>query len=304
MLFLGSLLLLWLGALPPSAKAQNTPLKLHSLEVDIWPEYDRPSVLVIYRITLPKEIGLPVELRMRTPVAAGEPNALAMREADGTLINLVYSRNILGEWSEVVFTTTLPEVQLEYYDPSLKKEGPERTFHYQWPGDYAVDEFTLRVQRPLGAAEMRITPHTSNLAIGKDGLTYYVTQVDSLAAGQSFEVTIQYRKPSDALTAEGLQVQPSAPMGSATSSIPATENALPWLLGGLGLLLIFGSVAWWFWQARMVQPRKKTDRSRRRRLIIEPREVIPEGTVYCHHCGKRALPGDRFCRACGTKLRQ
>jgi hypothetical protein len=286
------------------ADAQSPPiLTLRSLEVDIWPEYDRPSVLVIYHITLPSEASLPAELRIRIPSAAGEPNALAVRSADGSLTNLSYTQNVLGEWSEIVFTTTLPEVQLEYYDPTLKKDGSQRTFHYKWSGDYPVEALTIQIQQPMGATEMKITPNTTNVAVGKDGLTYYVTQVDSLAVGQGFEVSLQYRKSNDSLTAESLQVQPSAPMGNVTSTTTVTGNFIPWVLGGLGVFLIVGSVTWWFWQARTVKPRQKSNRSRRRRLVIEPKDVIPEGAVYCHHCGKRAMPGDRFCRACGTKLR-
>jgi|DewCreStandDraft_4_1066084.scaffolds.fasta_scaffold00319_67 hypothetical protein len=292
--------------LPPGLAEAQTPasLTLRSLEVDIWPEYDRPSVLVIYHLNLPAEVPLPAELRIRIPAVAGEPHALAVREIDGSLTTISYTRNVLGDWSEIVFTTALPEIQLEYYDPSLTKNGSQRSFLYQWTGDYAVESLTIQIQQPIGAAEMKITPNTTNIAVGKDGLTYYVTQVDSLAANQTFEVSLQYRKPNDSLTAESLEVQPSAPMSNVTSTTPVTGNFIPWLLGGLGLFLIVGAVAWWYWQARMVKPSPKTRRPRHRRLVIEPQAVIPEGAVYCHHCGKRAIPGDRFCRACGTRLRQ
>ncbi len=300
-----SFLILWVCSPLLAVKAQTpSDITFRSLEVDIWPEYDRPSVLVIYHITLPSEVTLPVELRLRIPSAAGELNALATREADGSLITIAHTRTVTGEWSEIVFTSTMPEIQLEYYDPTIKKEGFQRTFNYQWTGDYAVEDLTIQIQQPLGATEMKITPNTTNVAVGKDGLTYYVTQVNSLAVGQTFEVSVKYQKPSDALTAESIPVQPSAPMGSAASTIPAARNFIPWLLGGLGVFLIVGAVAWWFWQAQSVKPPKRTSRPRRRRVVVEPQEVIPAGAVYCHHCGKRALAGDRFCRACGTKLRQ
>ncbi len=304
-LILVSFPLFWASITVASAQTQTLSGRtLRSLEVDIWPEYDRPTVLVIYHITLPTDVDLPLELRFRIPNAAGEPHALAVREADGSLISIPYTRNVVGEWSEIVFSTTMPEIQLEYYDPTLKKEGSQRTFYYQWPGDYAVEELTIQIQQPIGATEMKITPNTTNAAIGKDGLTYYVMQVNALAKDQGFEVSINYQKPNDSLTAESLQVEPSAPVGSVTSTTPMTGNFLPWLLGGLGFFLIVGAVTWWFWQARTVKPPQKANRPRRRRLVIEQKEVIPEGAVYCHHCGKRAMAGDRFCRACGTKLRQ
>jgi hypothetical protein len=304
-ILLFTLLLSFSCAAAFSAKAQSgEAITLSSLKVDIWSEYDRPSVLVIYHINLPPQVELPVELRFRIPSAAGEPHALAVKEADGSLVTISYRRVVLGEWSEVIFTTTLPEVQLEYYDPTLSKEGSLRSFHYQWSGDYAVAQLTIQIQQPLGATEMKIVPNTTNIAVGKDGLTYYVTQVDSLEVGQTFEVRFQYRKPNDSLTAESLKVQPSAPMGSVASTAPAAVNILPWLLGGLGIVLIVGAVTWWYWQAQRVKPRQKSPRPRRRRLVVEAQNIIPEGAIYCHHCGKRAQPADRFCRACGTRLRQ
>ena len=64
------LILLVLGVLllAPAAQAQG-PLGLAELEVDLWPEYDRPegitspyNVLVIYKAKLPANVSLPVDV--------------------------------------------------------------------------------------------------------------------------------------------------------------------------------------------------------------------------------------------------
>jgi hypothetical protein len=286
----------------PFRVVAQTPISLRSLEVDIWPEYDHPTALVIYHIVLPAELTLPLELKIHIPTAAGEPNAVAVREADGTLLSLAYTRTVNGDWSEITFTTTMPQVQVEYYDPSLVKNGSKRTFTYQWPGDYAVEAFTIQVQQPVGASDLKLTPNMGSPATGEDGLVYYNTDAGSLAAGQSFTLSLEYTKADNALTAESLKVQPSVPVGGVSASQRVLLNILPWALGGVGLLLIAGAVVWWYWQSGLGKsPRKASHR--RRRLVIAPEESIPEGNIYCHHCGKRAVPGDRFCRACGTRLR-
>jgi uncharacterized OB-fold protein len=64
--------------------------------------------------------------------------------------------------------------------------------------------------------------------------------------------------------------------------------------------LIVGGVVWYLQSGKG----KEEERSRRRHRLAPVKE--PESTggyVYCHQCGKRAGPGDRFCRACGAKLR-
>ena len=52
------LLLIVLQLIPLGVYAQ-TPLTLGSLQVQIWPEYDKPSVLVIYNMTLSGHHNIP-----------------------------------------------------------------------------------------------------------------------------------------------------------------------------------------------------------------------------------------------------
>ena len=76
--------------------------------------------------------------------------------------------------------------------------------------------------------------------------------------------------------------------------------ALPWVLGVMGVLLIVGGGAWYYFSGR----ENRQERPRRKRRVAELAEAEDvEGHVYCSNCGKRASSGDRFCRTCGTKLR-
>ena len=56
----------------PGAGAQEST-SLESLAIDLWPEYDRPSMLVIYKAVLSPEVTLPTEITFRIPVEAGLP---------------------------------------------------------------------------------------------------------------------------------------------------------------------------------------------------------------------------------------
>ena len=51
----------------PTAGAQESP-SLESLAIDLWPEYDKPGVLVIYKAVLSPEVTLPAEITLRIPV--------------------------------------------------------------------------------------------------------------------------------------------------------------------------------------------------------------------------------------------
>ena len=294
------LLLLFILTIPGGVFAQED-LSLSSLEVDLWPEYDRPNVLVIYHATIPPEISLPVEVTFRIPVEAGNPNAVAVRQVDGSLISVAYDRQVNGEWGLITFTATSPQVQLEYYDPSLEKDGEQRHFEYTWPADYAVQNMAIQAQQPVGAEDVRFSPSMNSSFTGQDGMVYYATEIGSLGTGETYTIAMDYAKANDILSVEQFEVQPSANLEP--SGQTDWLSFLPWFLGLLGIALIAGGGFWYWRQSKGEEP--GTQRRRRRRAIHPGTEAASntEEGVYCHHCGKRASSNDKFCRSCGTRLR-
>jgi hypothetical protein len=287
--------------LPSSVFAQDD-VTLSELQIDLWPEFDRPNMLVMYDGTLSPSVSLPATLTFRIPAAAGDPNAVAVRQVDGTLYTADYERRVSGDWSLVSFTATSPQFRFEYYDPGLVKEGAQRHFEYQWPGDYGVERLLVRVQQPSGAPSMRISPNMGGGQLNEEeGLVYYGTEIGVVSQGDSFTIILDYENESDRLTSGNLQVEPSAPITPDTPGRIDLTKALPWALGALGLLLIAGG-GWWYWQSGREE--EKPEKRRRHRATASMSQAAVQGEgVYCHQCGKRAEAGDRFCRACGTKLR-
>jgi hypothetical protein len=289
--------------LPLGVRAQ-TVLTLDSAQVQIWPEYDKPSVLVIYQMTLPVSTTFPVTVSIQIPTAAGDPNAVAVHQADGSLITLDYSRKESGDWATITFTTPGPEIQLEYYDPTLAINGSARHFQYVWAGDYAVTKFTIQVQQPVDATDMVISPSLGSGATGNDGLTYYTQDIGAIPVGQNINITIDYNKSTDTLSASNIAVQPSAPIPQSNVSDLNISTWLPWILGILGAGLIIGGIIW-FWQSGRQRPASQTHRRRSRAGLNEPGSdgAPAEDSIYCSQCGKRASPGDQYCRSCGTQIR-
>lgn len=301
-----ALIILLLSLNPMPALAQNG-VPIDSLNVALWPEYDRPEMLVIYKVELSSDLPLPAELTLRIPAAAGEPNAVASRDVDGGLYNVAYEREMHGEWAEITFIAPSQEAQLEYYDPGLRKEDDNRTYTYTWPGDYAVSSLSFQVQQPAGAEEFTLVPGLGDGVPGTDGLTYFSAEVGSLSAGDNFSLTVAYQKGTDALSvelADRIQVQPVDPLTAETPGRVSMLDVLPWLLAILAVLLIVGGMLW-FWRRsnQELAPASTGRRGRRRSARPTSPESRDEAGVYCHQCGKRAAPGDNFCRVCGTKLR-
>lgn len=296
-----AILLLALLLLAPlfSASAQ-APIRFSSVEVNLWSEYDRAAVLVIYRITLAADTALPTNLTVRIPAAAGEPNAVAAKQTDGQLFTVQYESETSGDWQILSFTATMPELQIEYYDPGLTKDGMQRSYSYTWPADHAVDAMLIEIQQPLDASNTSITPGPVSSTVGADGLTYFFKDIGAVPINQTFALNVTYEKATDALTVAAQPVQPTSPLPTTPEWQTSLLNVLPWIVGILGIGLISGGVFWYF---RTGQQRQVQDTKRRTRRGRSSAETRAEGAIYCHQCGNRAGPGDRFCRACGTKLR-
>ena len=298
-IFLLTLVLLFM---PVITRAQPG-FTLSGVGVDLWPEFDRPTMLVIYHITLPAQASLPASMSLRIPASVGAPNAVAVKQPDGALITVPFTQEADGEWSRLVFQATTNVVQIEYYDPGLQKSADQRHFEYTWPGDYAVQAFNIEVQQPKGATEMQFKPGTVTPRQGDDNLRYYRMDVGSLTVGQQFQITLDYKKSTDELSASSVPVEPSGPLNDLNSGIASMSSILPWFLGGVGLLLIVGGGVW-YWQSGRQKARPPRELHRRNKLADSQAADNTAGSnIYCHQCGKRAAIGDRFCRACGTELR-
>jgi len=301
--FLIAITFLFLLTKPSIGRAQNS-IAFSNIEIDLWPEFDQPSVLVIYRITLKPTVSLPSEVRFRIPSNAGQPNAVAGQQPDGILINIPFTQELQGDWNWIVFQATTPDLQIEYYDPDLIKDGSSRHFEYTWMGDFKVDSLIIEVQQPAGASMMQIIPELTNQEVGTDGLNYYHIDVGSLVEDQQFQISIDYQRDTEVLSFENLPIEPSEPLDEKVSGKMSINTALPYFLGLLGIVLLVGGGIW-YWRSGQEPIKFRTkDHQEKIKFLTKVDDMEEDEFIYCHRCGKRALPGDRFCRSCGTELKK
>lgn len=288
-------LLVGVLVLPLSAQAQGT-LRLANLKAQLWPEYDQRSMLVIYDFQLPSDVKLPIGVAIRFPKDSNLI-AVASVSSSGSLVNADYlGPSASGDWQSItVQVQTATSYHIEYYEP-LSIAGQLRQFTYLWPGDYAVDDFSVSVRVPADTTNITSTPPLQSTQ-EPDGSPALAADFGALTAGQEFPVQLTYTKTSDALSVTQPRLQPSQPLGSSTPGRVMLSNYYPWILGGLGLLLILAGAVY-LWQSR----RAPESAGRRFRHSSPQSEDAAPNDIYCHQCGTRARTGDRFCRVCGTRL--
>lgn len=289
-------------AFPSFAFAQGQ-IAIRSVTMEFWPEYDTADMLVINSIVLSEDTALPAQLDVRIPadadlhtVAVGKSSkSVSDQDIDCTEKKGCVTRED-GDWLVVSITATGPAIRIEYYDRNLKKDGDLRSYSYRWLSDYSVVDFVVVFQEPFDATQFK-----SSLSLQDDGVNpnnnfqYYSSNVGTVPAGNEFTFDVSYQKATDALSVSRLEIQPVV-VDEDTPGRVSLNNYLPYIIGGLGVIMIVGGFLYFRQSGRGTVSKK----SRRRRAEHEENE----SGVYCAQCGTRARGGDRFCRTCGSRIRQ
>jgi hypothetical protein len=291
------LVLIILLALPVAARAQSAPT-LETLSIQLWPDYDKAAVLVIYDFAVTAETALPATVGLRFP--AGSELLAVAKDENGKLVTIQYQPlQRQGNYDLLSFSATdRATYHVEYY-LSYARTGDTHSFSFAWPGDYAVKTASLRLQQPVDATEMKSEPALPSIGKQSDGLIYYAKDLGALAAGQETLFQISYQKSTEAFSVSALGVQPTVPLDQPVSGQASLTSFLPWVLGGLGMVLIVGGVSWYWLAGRSTKSLSPSRRRHSTRADEDDQSV----TAYCAQCGKRAQPGDRFCRTCGARIK-
>ena len=284
--------------------AQDTVTSLDQLTVDIWPDYDRPSVLVLITGTLPDDVAYPATITVPIPADASV-NAVAHIEPDGRMISIIDADETIP--GQLTLTTPEPQFRIEYYFP-YSADDNDRSFLFSWRSDLIVDEFLATVQQPVLADEMIISPSPSSVTTGADGMAYHDLPATAVLDGETYELEGSYTLARPQLSVELLSAQ-EVPLVGADEAGDG-DDGFDWLLaGGIALgvalaLLIILAIGWLI----------TSNRSNRRR-VVKPRPIRQEQTSsakanaskqnrFCHECGHPVDSEDRFCRNCGAVVKQ
>jgi hypothetical protein len=295
--------------LPSPAAAQDQPITLDTLTIDLWPEFDQPSMLVIYGGSVAEAAG-PVELTFTLPPDADFHVAAYIDEVD-RLIEI--PEREVSE-SSVTFVSPNGTFRIEFYDPALDTSAPERQYIYTYPGDYAVSTLNWSVQVPPTAEDMTTEP-AGALTTGLFDIAYYVAAVTDISQDEPTGILVTYTKPDAALTTDTREQKPEpAPEEeSSNTAIIALLVVIALAVLGIGAYVVM--------QTRKITTSEPVYRSARRggksgrrsKAATERGAPMERNTAapdpasqrFCTKCGAQAAnTTDKYCRKCGVALRQ
>jgi len=237
-----ALLLAFLSPGSPVA-AETDATAIDTLIVDIWPDYDKASVLVLLTGTLPGDIPLPARVTLPFPDAA-RLNAVARIDSrDGVMKDDILSSPGLGE---LTFITPDPAFRVEYYLPYTAKDR-QRSFDFTWQAGLAVANFRVKVQQPAAASAFRTVPAGADIVQDENGLNYHTFPAQSLSAGGRFNLHVDYTMDRPLLSVQNLPAPapapgPSVPPVQAAPPVPGIN--WPYLAVITGSVLMVLAVLW------------------------------------------------------------
>lgn len=275
--------------------AQEATALVEHLEVALWPEFDQPAMLVIYRFELAPDTTLPAQVALPIPAAVGQPHAVAWLGADGALYDAAFILEPAGDWSVVrIELSDTRTGQLEYYS-TMDFAGIIRSFLFEWPSGFELGGLSYKVQEPVAASDLIVNPAPDREVLGDFGLNYLTADMGPQAADSAPVISVTYEKAASSLSVEALQPLGETPV-DAQSGAP---NLLPWLILAAAIAILGGG-AYHFASRR--QPASQPAPKQRRRRATEVK--LEASIVYCHQCGAAAGISDIYCRQCGTQLRK
>jgi hypothetical protein len=287
------ILLIFLGLVPMSAGfAQDPASVIASLDIEIWPDYDRPSVLVLLTGMLPGDTRLPASVSL--PLAKdARLNAVARIDGkDGKMKDDIFSSTDLSE--TLTFITPDLRFRVEYYFPYTVNDN-QRSFEYTWLAAVTVNNFQLMVQRPTSAGTFNTEPATANVVSRVDEFEYHTFPTQTVPAGQPFSLHVDYQMATPQLSAASISPSNTGVQPSASPAATSAGSGFNWALVVIvaGGLIIIGGLIW-----QIAYHRRSPDT----RKPIDSRVEKRSGERFCRNCGEPIDEGDQFCRGCGSEL--
>ena len=288
------------SAMAAPAHAQQGP-RLSALEIEIWPEFDkRSTALVILRGRLAESVGLPATIELNLPAASGGPTAVA--SAPSGTANLI-TRNFEISRAEstirVTFQTPDALFQIEFYEP-LATDTLNRVYTFEWLGDLATDQLTIRVQEPAAASNLTIEPPLGSVTPSPGGLTYRTADMGAFEAGRSLRIDVRYQKDGVRTSAEILGLATPDVQGSGDGGV----SPLLFLGAAAAVFVIgLGAVLYWRWDRErraIAVPVAPLSRRAERRAAARRRRR--PGASFCRRCGNELDTDDLFCSRCGAAV--
>lgn len=288
----------------------GTPLE--GLNVSYQPEYDDPSVLVIYSGKVDASIKAPATIKIAIPKGKGvrlvatsavDPNGQFQYDRAWKSKQLVD----LEDMTILTYETIYPTFQFELYMQPVSGGG-ERNFDFSLPSISKIKTLTVDIKQPMRAENFKATPEAARTAPDGQFTDYYYSYAD-VAPGQNYNFNVKYDR-ADSIPSVDKKT------GVVDTSGGSSKTALI-LIGLIALIGLGIGAGIWRSKTASVTPKgrpvkagakgnanKKGKSNNKGKPVSAAKQGNAKtgGKNFCPSCGSQNPPGSKFCSDCGTTL--
>ncbi len=219
---------------PSSLAAQGSELAWKDLDLQVWPEYDDPRVLVIYNGTLTNISGKEYRGRVYFNIPKGitvNEIQMACEIVNGGHQCQPYEIEDKGDYQVLSWKLTRPvapgedyPVWLEYYYNPLTG-SPDKTMTFDYIPYYKTENVKVTVKEPLKSTNFKIDPAPTSTGQDGEGFNNYIYNFQNIDANTPVKLNISYtrseKKPSvEKANPNTNQQKPSDPLGTSAWKKP------------------------------------------------------------------------------------
>jgi hypothetical protein len=207
-------------------------------QLNLWPEYDDPRLLVMFNGTLDPTVVLPYTLEYDIPIGAQMGMACQLLP-DGAHDCQPQQSEVSDEIKTIAFSApTERELYMEYYVDPMDGERPDqRQFTYSFTPPDDIDRLSVQVKQPNDSEDFVLEPAPMQTLTDAAGFSYLTYVFNDVKAGEPIDINFSYSRPTWVPPA-GQDADPLA-SDSTLDVTGSGSNTLLWAVVGILVVIVF-----------------------------------------------------------------
>lgn len=229
-------------------------LNIGRMKVSVMPEYDDPSVLVIYDGRFADATRYPIKTSFIVPKGSVISDACSLSH-EGQHFCQLYKTVNRGSFDEISLILPYPNFYLSFHTPRLDTAAEAKSIDYPIKVNNAVRTLEVEVQQPLRSSAFKVIPPDGAMKMPSDastslirGFNREIYKLEDVAARQERGFHISYVK-KDPNPSVDIKYTAAAMRDSTSRSAPyetqRNVKTVIYVLFGSGMLGVLGLLAWY-----------------------------------------------------------
>ena len=229
-------------------------LNIGRMKVSVLPEYDDPSVLVIYDGRFADATRYPIKTSFLVPKGSVISDACSLSH-EGQHFCQLYKTVNRGSFDEVSLILPYPNFYLSFHTPRLDTAVETKSIDYRIKVNNVVRTLEVEVQQPLRSSAFKVVPPDGAVKMQSDasmslirGFNREVYKLEDIAARQERGFNISYAK-KDPNPSVDIKYTSAAMRDSTGRSAPyetqRNVKTVIYVLFGSGMLGVLALMAWY-----------------------------------------------------------